>query len=247
MSDGCQPFHPVMQLTELPLGEREVFGRICRSCLGRTIDHRLAKEGVLLQGAGPDRMAVWLRTEPEADVTPGPQAEFMQVVVVRCQCDGLVYGEVRSARRLTVIAGRHVRLQRRSDASLVSSTAPLGRHPGNLLFDQTAKVQQLLESRPLWQQSAPDSLGRVGGPVGSDEGAAVTAPAYVHVAGRGQPSYRFPDRRPAYLQHPGQLPLAGEALTGHELTQRDRGDEPIRDPVASRADLEGLQRAATKL
>jgi hypothetical protein len=119
----------------------------------------------------------------------------------------------------------------------------LGGRPGDLLLDELPEVEDLAQLVP-GGEGAGDHLVGLRADARLDESAAAPAPAGGDVAGRMQALQRLPDGGPADLQRGRELALGRQRLAGHELAERDRGHEPLGDPLARRPQRQrGQQRA----
>ena len=137
-----------------------------------------------------------------------------------------------ASREASRSAARGVVVDRRADRGDVGVVPALGGGPRDQLLDQRAEVEDLGELGPGRNQRPADHLVGIGSPVGLDERPAAAAALGGHVPGRLQPLQRLPHAGPADLEHGGQLALGGQPLPGHELAERDRGDDPLGDPLA---------------
>ena len=154
--------------------------------------------------------------------------------------DGGVQGLVGGTRRLAV--GRiAIGLERIADHGDVLIGPPLGRDAGDQGLDQLAEVEESVEAVPIGEQRAPDHLRGLRPGLGDDERAAAAAPPHLDVTEGGEAVDRLADGRAAHPEHHGHVSLGREALSRHELAERDRGDEPVGDVLGGAPEPDGLE------
>ena len=190
-----------------------------------------------------DLGAVGLGLEAEADARTDLLREVEQVAVLGGARDREVQGLVGGAGGLAVAVGGEVGVVRGGDRGDVFGPVALGGRACDHRLDEAAQVEKLLEGGPVGADRALHALGRVGPPVGAHEGAAVAAAADLDVARRGEAVEGFADARAVDAEHRREVALGRQALAGHVLAERDRGDEAVGDELARVAQAERRKRA----
>ena len=144
--------------------------------------------------------------------------------------NGQVQTRVRPPRRV-VIRSVEIGLQRLVHGLDVAPRAASGRCAGDQRLDQIARVEDLLEFRPVGHEVPPNMDGGCGAPAGADEIAPETPSAHLEIAGVGDRLEGLPYRGSRDAKHDCELTLGRQLLAGHVETEPDGRHEPVDDVV----------------
>ena len=217
---GCG-LRALVERGEQLLGEGEVLAGEPGGLLGEAGEHGIGEPGVLLDGPAPHVLAVRLAVEAEPDLVLQPHAQLGELRVVGRRRDRLVHLEVGEPGGVAVRARVGVRPHREADPLLVLRDDPLRGRAGDLLLDDRAEVERLLQRAPALAERTLHAGVGGGPPLRDDERAAGAAALHPHVA-RARRGGRSPPARSSGSPRASRRAPAGSAAAARPRTARAR-------------------------